>query len=148
VSGPEVGALLRAQGFSLQGNAKVAEGVQHHGRDAQCHYLNEQVKEHEQAGEPVVSVDAKKKVAGELRNTRREWRLAGDPRRVEVHDYPDEVLGKVLLRALRRGGEHRLGERRRGLRHRGVRGRSDRPLVGRRRLHRLPGRYRPCSYST
>jgi hypothetical protein len=97
VSAPVVGTLLRAQGFSLQGNAKVVEGVQHPDRDAQFRYLNAQVKEHQGAGEPVVSVDAKKKeVVGEFKNAGREWRPAGDPRRVEVHDFPDEVLGKVL----------------------------------------------------
>ena len=97
MSAPVVGTLLRAQGFSLQGNAKVAEGVRHPDRDAQFRYLNEQVKEHQGAGEPVVSVDAKKKeIVGEFKNAGREWRPAGDPRRVDVHDFPDEVLGKVL----------------------------------------------------
>jgi len=75
----------------------VAEGVRHPDRDAQFRYLNEQVKEHQGAGEPVVSVDAKKKeIVGEFKNAGREWRPAGDPRRVDVHDFPDEVLGKVL----------------------------------------------------
>ena len=97
VSAPVVGTLLRAEGFSLQGNAKVAEGVQHPDRDAQFRYLNEQVRQHQGAGEPVVSVDAKKKeIIGEFKNAGREWRPAGDPRRVDVHDFPDEDLGKVL----------------------------------------------------
>src|SRR5664280_2727591 len=61
VSAPTVGRLLRENGFSLQGTAKTLEGEQHPDRDAQFRYINEQVKAHQDAGEPVVSVDAKKK---------------------------------------------------------------------------------------
>jgi len=61
ISAPSVGALLRGAGFSLQGNAKVLEGAQHPDRDAQFRYINEQAKDHQADGEPVVSVDAKKK---------------------------------------------------------------------------------------
>ena len=97
VSASVVGTLLRARGFSLQGNAKVLEGAQHPDRDAQFRYVNAQTKEHQEAGQPVVSVDAKKKeCVGEFKNAGREWRPAGDPRRVDVHDFPDEDLGKVL----------------------------------------------------
>ena len=56
-----VGDLLREEGFSLQGNAKAIEGKQSPDRDAQFRYLNEQVKQHQDAGEPAVSVDTKKK---------------------------------------------------------------------------------------
>lgn len=61
VSAPTVGKLLRDNGFSLQANAKTLEGEQHPDRDAQFRYINEQVKDHQAAGEPVISVDAKKK---------------------------------------------------------------------------------------
>jgi hypothetical protein len=97
ISAPKVGALLREQGFSLQGNAKVLEGAQHPDRDAQFQYINAQAAEHHDAGQPVVSVDAKKKeIIGEFKNAGREWRPAGDPRPVDVHDFPDEDLGKAL----------------------------------------------------
>jgi transposase len=59
VSAPTVGRLLREQGFSWQANVKTLEGKQHPDRDAQFRYINEQVKRHQAAGQPVISVDAK-----------------------------------------------------------------------------------------
>src|SRR3954451_3316586 len=86
VSAPTVGRLLRDNGFSLQGTAKTLEGVQHPDRDAQFTYINEQVKAHRDAGEPVISVDAKKKEhLGQLPAAGREWRPKGDPVQVEDH---------------------------------------------------------------
>jgi transposase len=80
VSAPTVGRLLRDNGFSLQGTAKTLEGEQHPDRDAQFRYINEQVKAHQVAGEPVISVDAKKKEQlGQLPAAGREWRPKGDP---------------------------------------------------------------------
>ena len=61
VSAPTVGRLLRSADFSLQANAKTLEGAQHPDRDAQFGYINDQVKEHQADGEPVISVDAKKR---------------------------------------------------------------------------------------
>jgi hypothetical protein len=61
VSAPTVGRMLKAAGFSLQANVKTLEGVQHPDRDAQFRYINEQVKRHQAAGEPVISVDTKKR---------------------------------------------------------------------------------------
>jgi len=61
ISAPLVGDLLRDNGFSLQANAKVLEGAQHPDRDAQFRYINAQAGEHQAAGQPVVSMDAKKK---------------------------------------------------------------------------------------
>jgi transposase len=88
VSAPTVGRLLRANGFSLQGTAKTLEGDQHPDRDAQFRYINEQVKAHQAAGEPVVSVDAKKKEqVGLLPAPGREWRPAGHPIEVEDHSF-------------------------------------------------------------
>src|SRR5919201_1275211 len=60
VSAPTVGRLLNREGFSLQANVKTLEGAQHPDRDAQFRYLNEQAKDHQANGEPVVSVDTKK----------------------------------------------------------------------------------------
>jgi transposase/DNA-binding transcriptional regulator YdaS (Cro superfamily) len=88
VSAPTVGRLLRENGFSLQGTAKTIEGKQHPDRDAQFRYINEQVKQHQAAGEPVISVDAKKKEQlGLMPAAGREWRPAGDPVRVEDHSF-------------------------------------------------------------
>ena len=69
VSADTVGDLLRAEGFSLQANAKTIEGRQHPDRDAQFRYINGQVTDHQDAGDPVISVDAKKKeLVGEFGN--------------------------------------------------------------------------------
>jgi transposase/DNA-binding transcriptional regulator YdaS (Cro superfamily) len=88
VSAPTVARLLRANGFSLQSTAKTLEGDQHPDRDAQFRYINEQVKSHQAAGEPVVSVDAKKKEqVGLLPAAGREWRPAGHPIEVEDHSF-------------------------------------------------------------
>jgi hypothetical protein len=80
--------LLKENGFSLQGTAKTLEGAQHPDRDAQFHYINEQVKAHQADGEPVVSVDTKKKEQlGQLPAAGREWRPKGEPVRVEDHSF-------------------------------------------------------------
>jgi Rhodopirellula transposase DDE domain len=97
-AGPDtLAGLLHEEGFSLQGNAKTIEGSQAPDRDAQFRYLNEQVREHRDAGEPAVSVDTKKKeLVGNYRNGGREWRPAGDPVLVKDHDFPDQELGKAI----------------------------------------------------
>ena len=88
VSADTVGDLLREEGFSLQANAKTIEGKQHPDRDAQFHYINEQAKQHIDAGDPVISVDAKKKeLVGEYKNAGREWRPEGEPVQVNTHDF-------------------------------------------------------------
>jgi transposase len=61
ISADTVGDLLRQEGFSLQANAKTLEGAGHPERDAQFHYINAQAKDHTEAGDPVISVDTKKK---------------------------------------------------------------------------------------
>jgi hypothetical protein len=95
--GPDtVARLLKEEHFSLQGNAKTAEGAGHPDRDAQFRYINAQAREHLDAGQPVISVDAKKKEnVGNFKNGGREWRPAGSPGRVNVHDFKDKELGKV-----------------------------------------------------
>ena len=88
VSAPTVGRLLRAAGFSLQANAKTLEGAQHPDRDAQFRYINEQVKDHQACGDPVISVDTKKREQlGRLPMAGREWRPKGEPVQVEDHSF-------------------------------------------------------------
>src|SRR6266481_10215951 len=96
VSADTVDKLLHEQGFSLQGNAKTIEGKRHPDRDARFRYISGAAKEYLAAGDPVVSVDAKKKEqAGQYAQKGREWRPEGDPVRVRDHDFPDEDMGKV-----------------------------------------------------
>src|SRR5262249_46832628 len=97
ISADTVGDLLREEGFSLQANAKTLEGRQHPDRDAQFRYLNEQAREHRDSGQPVISVDTKKKeLVGQFKNGGRQWRPAGTPAEVDVHDFPDKELGKAI----------------------------------------------------
>jgi predicted DNA-binding protein YlxM (UPF0122 family) len=88
VSAPTVGRLLRGAGFSLQANAKTLEGAQHPDRDAQFRYINQQVKDHQAGGEPVISVDTKKREQlGRLPMAGRQWRPKGEPVQVEDHSF-------------------------------------------------------------
>ena len=97
VSADTVGDLLREEGFSLQGNAKTIEGRQHPDRDAQFRYINEQVKAHQAAGDPVISVDTKKKeLVGEFANAGRDWRPKGQPVAARTHDFPGDSRGKAI----------------------------------------------------
>jgi transposase len=97
VGADTVGDLLREEGFSLQGNAKTIEGRQHPDRDAQFRYISEQVKDHQGAGDPVISVDTKKKeLVGQFANAGREWRPAGEPAATRTHDFPGDSAGKAI----------------------------------------------------
>ena len=97
VSADTVGDLLRAAGFSLQGNATTIEGRRHPDRDAQFRYISEQVKDHQGTGDPVVSVDTKKKeLVGEFANAGREWRPKGQPAATRTHDFPGDSVGKAI----------------------------------------------------
>jgi hypothetical protein len=97
VSDRTVARMLAGLGFSLQGNAKVSEGRQHEDRDAQFRHINARVSEFIAAGQPVVSVDAKKKeLAGEFKNGGREYQPKGSPVAVNVHDFLDKDLGKAI----------------------------------------------------
>ncbi len=97
VSHHSVGKLLAGPlDYSLQGNAKTLEGRQHPDRDAQFRYIARRVTAALAAGEPVISVDAKKKeLIGRYARAGREWRPSGDPRRADVHDFPGEQ-GKAV----------------------------------------------------
>src|SRR5258708_7395628 len=97
VSASTVRDLLREEGFSLQANVKTLEGRQHVDRDAQFRYLNEQAREHLAAGDPVISVDAKKaELVGAFKNGGGEWRPGGEPVEVSTHDFLDKETGKAL----------------------------------------------------
>ena len=97
VGADTVGDLLRGEGFSLQGNAKIVEGAQSPDRDEQFRYINEQVKDHQGSRDPVISVDTKKKeLVGQFANAGRQWRPKGEPAAVRTHDFPDPALGKAI----------------------------------------------------
>ena len=97
VSADTVARLLKAMNYSLQAPAKENEGKQHADRDAHFHHLNAQVEAHQRAGEPVISVDTKKKeVIGNLANKGKEYEPTGHPVRVDVHDFPDPTVGKAV----------------------------------------------------
>lgn len=98
ISPGSVGKLLRVSGFSLQGTAKTLEGKQHPDRDAQFRYINEQVKQFQVAGEPVISVDSKKKeMLGRLPNAGREWRPKGEPIEVVDHSFFTGPKGETAI---------------------------------------------------
>src|SRR5215813_8646744 len=97
VSADTVGDLLRAEGFSLQGNAKTIEGTRHPDRDAQFRYISGQVKDHQATADPVISVDTKKKeLVGEFKNGGRQWRPKGQPAAVRTHDFPGDSAGNAI----------------------------------------------------
>ena len=97
VGADTVGDLLRAEGFSLQGNAKTIEGQRHPDRDAQFRYINEQVKAHQGTADPVISVDTKKKeLVGQFKNAGRQWRPKGEPAATRTHDFPGDSAGKAV----------------------------------------------------
>lgn len=96
VSARTVAKLLKQAGYSLQANSKTIEGGQHPDRDAQFGYLNTHVQRFQADGDPVISVDTKKKeLVGNYKAAGREWEPAGSPRAVKVHDFADKQLGKV-----------------------------------------------------
>jgi len=91
-----VGQLLKTEGFSLQGNAKVIEGNQSPDRNAQFEHINATVGAALARGQPVISVDTKKKeLVGQFKNGGKEWRPTGDPEQVKVHDFVDPELGRA-----------------------------------------------------
>jgi hypothetical protein len=92
-----VAKLLGLLGYSLQANAKTREGASHPDRDAQFEHINTAVRAALAAGEPVISVDTKKKeLVGDFKNAGREWRPKGEPELVRVHDFKDKLLGKAI----------------------------------------------------
>ena len=91
-----VGTLLKGLGYSLQANRKTLEGSGHIDRDAQFRHIAETVKDAIAAGQPAISVDTKKKeLVGDFKNGGREYRPAGSPEPVRVHDFVDPKLGRA-----------------------------------------------------
>jgi hypothetical protein len=96
ISPNSVRKLLTDIGFSRQANRKAEEGSSHPDRNAQFEYINDKVLVAQAAGQPVISVDTKKKeLVGNYRNGGTDYRPKGDPKRVKVHDFEDKDLGKV-----------------------------------------------------
>ena len=95
VSSRTVLRLLHQLGYSLQANAKVTECRQHPDRDGQFGYLNDMAASFIADGQPVISVDTKKKeLIGDFKNGGREWSPGGEPEHVQVHDFADKALGQ------------------------------------------------------
>jgi Rhodopirellula transposase DDE domain len=89
--------LLKAKGYSLQANKKTREGAQHPDRDAQFQHINATVTEAIALGEPVISVDAKKReLVGDFKAVGREFEPAGQPIEVRGHDFKDKQLGHAI----------------------------------------------------
>ena len=92
-----VWSLLRENGYSLQANRKTKEGTDHPDRNAQFEHISREVKKRLKRGEPVISVDTKKKeLVGEFKNAGREWLPKDGATEVSVHDFPDRGLGKAV----------------------------------------------------
>ena len=97
VSSVTVGRCLEEMGYTLQANVKTREGPRHPDRDAQFHYLNRQVKMFRRNGEPVISVDTKKKeLVGAFKNAGRRWLPKGAAEETLVHDFPHLGEGKAI----------------------------------------------------
>jgi hypothetical protein len=97
VSATKVGHLLHHLGYSLQVVRKTREGTQSPDRNAQFEHINRTAKDFIHRGQPVVSVDTKKKeLVGDFKNGGREWHRKGEPEPVRVHDFIDKTLGKVI----------------------------------------------------
>ena len=93
----KVADLLRDLDYSLQGNRKTREGNEHPDRNAQFEYIAATIADFQSRGQPVISVDTKKKeLVGPFKNGGREWRPEGQPEEVRVHDFLDEELGKAI----------------------------------------------------
>ena len=96
VSDRTVGRLLHEMGYSLQANRKTAEGKQHPDRNEQFEFINLLVEENLQSGNPVISVDAKKKeLVGNFKNAGREWHPKGKPEQVNVYDFLSLAEGRA-----------------------------------------------------
>ena len=92
-----VAALLHNLDYSLQGMRKTREGVNHPDRNAQFEHINAQVLAFQKRGQPVLSVDTKKKeLIGDFKNGGQEWQPEGEPETARTHDFKDKELGKVV----------------------------------------------------
>jgi Rhodopirellula transposase DDE domain len=92
-----VSKLLKECGYRLQANNKVIEGRQHPDRDAQFEYINATAVAFLTAGDPVISIDTKKReLVGQFKNGGREWAPAGEPDEVNTHDFPSDAVGVAI----------------------------------------------------
>ena len=97
ISHTVVGQLLHASGYSLQSTRKTLEGAQHPDRDAQFRYINTLAGEYLAAGDPVISIDTKKReLVGRFGQSGREWQPTGQPVEVSTYDFPDLAVGKAI----------------------------------------------------
>ena len=97
VSQRSVCDLLAQLDYSLQSTRKTREGSHHPDRDAQFQHIATMAAQYQAAGDPVISVDTKKKeLVGDFKNGGREWRPKGEPEQVRVHDFVDPELGKAV----------------------------------------------------
>jgi Rhodopirellula transposase DDE domain len=97
ISADTVGRRLRELGYSLQSNVKTKEGRSAPQRDEQFRYINRQVQGFVRRGQPVLSVDTKKKeLVGAFKNAGRTWRSKGKPQEVNVYDYPSLAVGAAI----------------------------------------------------
>ncbi len=107
VSKPVISRLLRAQGYSLRANVKQAAGKQHPARDQQFAHIRAQRAAHQAAGQPVISVDTKKKeLVGNFKNAGQIWCDTGEV--VDVHDFPQDALGRAVPYGIY-DGQHNRG---------------------------------------
>jgi Rhodopirellula transposase DDE domain len=97
ISHNAVANLLRSQGYSLQGTRKKMEGNQHPDRDDQFRYINKLASEFLASGDPVISVDTKKKeLIGQFSQAGKEWHPQGEPVEVSTYNFPDQADGKAI----------------------------------------------------
>jgi DDE family transposase len=97
VSHHTIARLLEELNYSLQANRKTKEGSTHRDRDVQFEHINTQVRAFQKRGQPVVSVDTKKKeLIGDFKNAGREWQPMGHPVEVRTKDFVDKQLGKGI----------------------------------------------------
>lgn len=97
VSSTTVGRLLHELGYSLQAVQKNREGIDHPDRNAQFEHINETASDFLDRGQPVISVDTKKKeLVGDFKNAGREWQPKETPEEALVHDFPTDGLGKAI----------------------------------------------------
>jgi hypothetical protein len=97
MSDKTVAKLLKEHDYSLQAPSKSVEGTQHPDRNAQFEYINAKAEGCLERGVPVLSVDTKKKeLVGNFKNAGREWQPEGEPDLVDVHDFPDDAVGKAI----------------------------------------------------
>jgi len=90
-----ISRLLKAAGYRLRRNVKEREGKPHPDRDTQFSYLRQQRTAHQQAGQPTLSIDTKKKeLVGNFKNGGRIW--CQEPEPVNIHDFPSESVGRAV----------------------------------------------------